>query len=219
MLAFSKDCDLLRYESAVFGDLHFSWQVLCSGVGGVLAGSSFSAGGVDFVSRGVEAGGVIYLRDSAGGIDGAYEIVSVDSAEELTVSVVRADESGAAIGIGNGSEVSWRVSTFLPQANEVLFELTQYLGIGPGDSESPYGVDDIVDASVLRQVSIYGVLARVYVSLGKVGDESDDLWLKSQHYHELFKKARQRCKFCVDLGGDGVSDKVISGGSFDLRRR
>jgi len=40
----------------------------------------------DFVAAWVAPGGVIYVQSADGSLDGAYEIVSVNSATQLTVS-------------------------------------------------------------------------------------------------------------------------------------
>jgi len=217
MLVFSNDVDILKYEAVLFSDLHFGCQVLCEADGGTLSGTVFSKQGEDFVSAGVGAGGAIYLRSQDGTLDGAYEIVSVDSATELTVSVLRADGQASAVGPGDASDVSYRVSTFAPQANEVGFELTQYFGIRPGNPDSEYEVSDILDTSVLRQVSVYGVLAKVYVTVGNGGDE-DGFLEKSLHYQKLFEKAKERCRVSIDISGDGVGDRTNIGGSIRLVR-
>ncbi|MCK5172394.1 MAG: hypothetical protein KAR47_03330 [Planctomycetes bacterium] len=218
MLAFSTDSDILRNEAVFFGDLHFPWQVLCEGSGGVLSGSSFSVSGEDFVSAGVGAGGVIYLESVEGSIEGAYEIVSVDSATSLTVSVLRSDGADSPVGIGSGSDVVYRVCTFGPQANEVGYELTQYFGIAPGNPNSVFDVEDIVDASVLRQASVYAVVSRVYVTLAGRAGGDEGFWKKSVYYQRLFEKARERCRLSVDAGGDGISDRTNLGGSVRLVR-
>jgi hypothetical protein len=217
MLAFSNDVDVLRYEAVLFGDLHFPWQVLCEGDSGQLSGTSFTKTGEGFVTKGVTAGGVIYLQSVAGGLDGVYEIVSVDSETELTVSVLRSDGEESAVGPGDNSDVSYRISTFGSQANEVGFELTQYFGIRPGNPDSEYTVDDILDVIVLKQASVYAVIAGVYATLGGSSDE-DSFWKKSLHYQKLFEKARERCRLSVDIGGDGVSDRTKIGGSMKLVR-
>jgi hypothetical protein len=113
--------------------------------------------------------------------------------------------------------VSYRISTFGPQANEVGFELTQYFGIRPGNPDSEYTVDDILDVSVLRQASVYAVIAGIYATLGGSSDE-DSFWKKSLYYQKLFEKARERCRLNVDIGGDGVSDRTKIGGSMKLVR-
>jgi hypothetical protein len=50
MVSFSNDVDILKYEPALFGELHLPWQVLAAGTGGVLSGTTFTASGADFVS-------------------------------------------------------------------------------------------------------------------------------------------------------------------------
>ena len=91
MAKFSNDVDVLKYEPALFGELHLPSQVQTSGNGAVLNGTTLTASQADFIKSSVEAGGVVHLRSADGSLDGAYEIVSVDSATQLTVSVVRAD--------------------------------------------------------------------------------------------------------------------------------
>jgi hypothetical protein len=218
MTAFSNDRDLLKYEAAVFADLHFPWQVLCAGDGGALSGTTFTKAGEDFAAAGVQAGGVIYLRSGDGSVDGAYEIVSVDSATQLTVSVLRGDDEAAGVAPPHGDALHYRVSTFDPQARQVGLELTEYLGIRPGRPESEYGVEDVVDTTVLRQASAYGALAGIHATLADGEEDRDGFWTKGRHYQQLYEKARQRCRISIDAGGDGVIEKRIAGGSARLAR-
>ena len=74
----------------------------------------------------------------------------MDSETELTISVVRGDSSDPANSPGDASSISYRVSTFAPQARQVYLELTQYFGIGPGDGISEIDADDIVNTEGLR---------------------------------------------------------------------
>ena len=145
MIKFSSDADILRYEPILFGELHLPGQVLAAGTGGTLSGTSFTGSGADFIGVQVLAGGVIYLRSADGLLDGAYEIVSVDSATQLTVSVVRADSNAAAIAPPAATDISYRVSTLRPQAGEVGFQLTEYFGIRPGNPASDMDAEDILD--------------------------------------------------------------------------
>jgi hypothetical protein len=203
MQIFSTDANILKYEGVLFSELYFPWQILQKGDDGVLNGTSFSSQSADFISTsGVAAGGVIYLQTDDGVLQGAFEIVSVNSATELTVSVLRADSDDIAIAIGSASGISYRISSFVPQANEVMFELTQYFGIRPGNPDSDYGIENIVDASVLRQASVYAVMASVYATLG--GRLADDgYWKKSMHYKKLFERARERMRLSFDAGSEG----------------
>jgi len=217
MAKFSNDADILKYEPILLGELHLSSQVLVAGTGGTLSGTAFSASGEDFISASVTGGGVVYLQSSDGLLDGAYEIVSVDSATQLTVSVVRADIDDEAIAPPAANDVSYRISTFGPQANEVGFQLTEYFGIGPGNPESDYDAEDILDVNVLKRASVFAVISSVYAMLaGKAENES--FWKKSLHYRRLFEKARERCRLSVDIGSDGVADVTKVGASVRLVR-
>lgn len=219
MNAFSNDVDILRFEPALFGDLHLPGQVLISGTAGAVAGTTFTDSGVNFNNTNVAAGYVIYLQTSDGTVDGAYEIVSVDSATQLTVSVLRTDSEDEAIAPPAASSVTYHVCTYQPQSNEVLFQLSQYFGLAPGLADSDYDVDDILDIVVLRQASVYGTLSVIYAMLaGAANNNEENFWKKSMHYQKQFEKARERCRVNIDLGSDGVSDKTNSGASARLLR-
>lgn len=218
MTVFSTDSDILRYEPSLFGDLHLRWQNLSQGDDGQLNGTSFSALTGDFITNSVQSGGVIYVKSADGQLEGMYEIVSVDSGTELTVSAIRQGREDSPIAVGQGSDLFYRITTFAPQSYEVMFELTQYFGIGPGNSESKYGVDDIYDKDVLRQASTYAVIAGVYATLGSNAEEQDHLWNKSLHYQKLFEKAKERCRLSIDFDNDGYGDRTNIGGSLRLVR-
>ncbi len=217
MVRFSNDADILKYEPILFGQLHLPGQVLVSGTGGVVSGTTLTASGADFVSAQTAAGHVIYLQSSDGVLDGAFEIVSVDSATQLTVSVVRSESTDTAVAPAAASDVSWRISTFDPQANEAAFQLTEYLGIGPGNPASDVDAEDILDTSVLKMASVFLVLSVVYAMLASK-DEKENFWNKSLHYRKCFESARQRCRVSIDSGSDGVADVTILGGSVKLVR-
>lgn len=217
MTSFSHDVDILKYEPILFGELHLPWQVLTAGMGGTLSGTTFTANGADFVTAQVSAGGVIYLQSVDGSLDGAYEIVSVDSATQLTISVVRSDSSDTAVAPASASDVSYRVSTFGPQANEVGFQLTEYFDISPGNPASEIDIDDVLDTSVLRLASAFGVISNVYAMLAsKAKDEN--YWRRSLYYQKLSAKARGRCRLSIDTGSDGLADVTKLGDAGRLVR-
>ncbi len=217
MAKFSSDVDILKYEPILFGELHLSGQVMAQGTGGSISGTTFTASGADFVSAGVVAGGVVYLQSSDGSLDGGYEIVSVDSATQLSVSVVRAESSDSAVAPPAGGSISYRVCTYNPQANEAGFQLTEYFSIGPGNPASNVDADDILDTNVLRRASVFLVLSSVYAMLAS-RSKDENLWEKSHYYRKSFEKARQRCRLSIDVGSDGVSDISMLGASVRLIR-
>ena len=217
MVQFSNDADILKYEPILFGELHLPGQVLTAGTGGTLSGTTFTAIGADFVSAQVSANGVLYLQSADGLLDGSFEIVSVDSATQLAVSVVRADPDDEPIAPPLANDISYRISTFGPQANEVGFQLTEYFSIGPGDPASVYDVEDIMDTNVLKRASVFAVIASIYAMLASKA-EDENFWKKSLHYQRLFEKARGRCRLSIDVGSDGVADVTKTGASVRLVR-
>jgi len=217
MATFSNDVDVLKYEPVLFGELHLPSQVKAKGTGASLSSTTLAAAGADFVTAGIEAGGVIHLRSVDGALDGAYEIVSVDSATELTVSVVRAGPSDPAVAPPPGSDIAWRVSTFAAQAADAAFELTQCFGIRPGDPTSAIAIEDLLDTEGLRRASVLRIIARVY-AMWASRPAGECFWRKSLFYEQLYQKARQRCHVTVDLGGDGVADIARVGGAIRLVR-
>jgi hypothetical protein len=217
MVSFSNDADIVKYEPILFGALHLPWQVLAEGTGGILSGTTFTASGANFIAAQVSSGGVIYLESQDKSLDGAYEIVSVDSQTQLSVSVIRPDSQSEAVSPPAAENISYRISTFMPQANEVGFQLTEYFGIRPGNPTSQYELDDILDATVLKQTSVFAVISNIYAMLA--GKESDDnFWKKSLYYRRFFNQARARARLNIDTDSDGVVDVTQIGASGRLLR-
>jgi hypothetical protein len=217
MAKFSSDVHVLRYEPILFGELHLPSQILTSGTGATLIGTTLTADDADFEGAGVCAGGVVYLNSADRSLDGAYEIVSVDSATQLTVSVLRSEVAEDPIAPPAADDVTYRVSTFAPQAVDVAFALTQCFGIQPGDPTSGITTGDILEVEGLRRVSAYAVISRVYAMWANQTD-CETFWRKSELYGQLSEDARQRCRLSVDLGSDGVVDITRLGGAIRLVR-
>jgi hypothetical protein len=219
MNSFSNDVDILKYEPILFGDLHFAGQVLTSGSGAIISNSILNAAGVNFTNAQIAAGMVVYLQNEDRTIDGVYEIVSVISATQLTLSVLRADSQANAIAVQDSEEVSYRICTYQAQSKELLLQLAQHFGLRPGVADGVYSVDDILDASVLKQVSVYGVMSIVYATLASKADsDKENYWKKSGYYRQLYEKAFQRCKISIDLGNDEIADFGFNGSSVRLMR-
>lgn len=217
MVQFSSDVDILKYEPVLFGQLHLPWQVLARGTSASLSGTTLTDDTVDFVAAGIEAGHVVYLQSADAVLDGAYEVVSIDSSTQLTVSVLRADNDANPVAPPPAGDVSYRISTFGPQASEAAFQLTEYFGIQPGAPASSTTADDIVDTEALCRVSVFAVISAAYAMWAgqKVCQE---FWTKSLHYRQRFEKARQRCHISIDLGADGIADVTRVGGAINLLR-
>jgi hypothetical protein len=217
MVNFSNDVDILKYEPVLFGELHLPWQVLTAGSSGTLSGTTFTASDADFVSALVTTGKVIYLKSANGSLDGAYEIVSVNSATELTVSVIRTDSNDEPIAPPAATDISYRISTFGPQASEIGFQLTEYFGIGHGNPASDADAEDILYADVLKRASVFAVISSVYAMLASKA-EDENFWKKSSYYQKLFETARERCRLSIDIDGDGATDITKTGASKKMVR-
>ena len=217
MVTFSNDADILKYEPILFGELHLPWQVLAAGTGASLSGTTLTASGADFIALQVQAGGVIYLQSADGSLDGAYEIVSVDSTTQLSISVVRADSTDTAVPPPPATNISYRISTFGPQVAEVGFQLTEYFGIRPGNPASDIEADDILDTTVLSMASVFAVISSVYAMLAGKTKESN-YWSKSLYYQKLSARARERCRLSIDVGADGLADITKIGAAGKLVR-
>ena len=217
MVTFSNDADILKYEPILFGELHLPWQVLAAGTGASLSGTTLTTSGADFVASQVQASGVVYLQSADGSLDGVYEIVSVDSSTQLSISVLRADSTDTAVPPPAATDISYRISTFGPQAAEVGFQLTEYFGIRPGNPASDVDADDILDATVLRLASVFAVISSVYAMLASK-TKNQNYWNKSLYYQKLSAKARGQCRLSIDVGADGLADVTKIGASGRLVR-
>jgi hypothetical protein len=219
MELFSNDVDLLKFEPGLFNGSVFAGQVLCKGANGVLNGTSFTAAGESFVSKGVEAGGVIYLQSLDGMMNAAYEIVSVTSATQLVVSVLRGDCEQAAIPVGNASGLIYRVQTFQPQAVEAMVEITTWLGLRPGVAEAKYGVGDIYNIESLHQLGVYRVMVMVFGTLYGTDEDLDGIYMKKRdNYMALYNELLRRIRVTLNSDGDGIAEKTLCGGSVRLIR-
>ncbi len=209
---FSNDVDILKYEPKLFTDLYFISQVLAAGTGGAIAGTSFTKTGENFITAGVAAGNVIYLKSADSTLDAAFEIISVDSATQLTVSILRADSQAPALPPRAGADITYRIATFSPQANEAFELLLRHFEISADDAEN------IIEPEILKQASVFAVLASVYATLAGDAETSDEFWKKSMHYKKLFEQASERIRLSMDEDADGDSDEDIHGDEIRLVR-
>ena len=215
-MQFSDDIDLLKWEPELFGELGWKSQILCQDDDGALQGSTFSSAASNFTTSGIKAGKVICLYDSQGKIDGCYEVVSVNSATELTISVLRAGGNDAVVppptDAGAGA-ITFRICTYSPQAEVAAELLLDYFGIGLSDSLQ----QEVVNAADLRLASVFGVLSAVFEGLY---DNKDSIVYrdKSQYYRGMYHLVRDRLKLQLDSDNDGVADRTINAGEINIYR-
>jgi hypothetical protein len=167
------DSDVIKVDGEVYASAVFGAQKRCGGTNGIVAGTQFTASGVDFNASQVAAGYVIWLESVDGSIKGTFEIVSVIDATHLTVSQIRSDPADAAIPIGSASGLTWRITTLAPQIAAVETELSARLGLKPGKADAAYGIDEVQPAEVLKQVATALLLVGVYTVLYTMSADAD----------------------------------------------
>jgi hypothetical protein len=118
MNQFCQDRDLLALEPGVFRGGGFITQQLAAGTDGAISGTTFTSAASNFVAAGVAADMVVTIFSAAASEGSAFEIVSVDSPTQLTVSVLRPEASGPAIAPTVGG-ANFHVRTFGPQIQAV----------------------------------------------------------------------------------------------------
>jgi hypothetical protein len=209
MKSFSNDSDILRYETILFGEMHLRGQVIASGTAGAVSGTHLTATGASFITAGVEAGCVVYLSNAGNTIGAGYEIVSVDSETQLTVSVIRGERAGAAQAPPAASDVAYRVCSYGPQANEAFVRLCEYFRITPEQAET------IENTEGLRQASVHLTIATVFAIIAGREGFAQGYLDKSDKYTDGFLRGLERCRFTVEIDGKTVTKR---GGEIYLER-
>lgn len=213
---FCQDRDLLALEPGVFLSSAFSGLNLLAGTDGTIEETTFSSDGADFQAAGVEAGMVLVVYKTTPSEGLAVEIVSVDSAAELTVSVLRADAQAAATAPPAGEELRFHVRSFRPQIRSISESLAEKLR-STAEVEGVRSAD-FSDSAQLRTVCAHGVLAAVFVARAENASDSDANWIKAAFYRGEFARLQPQLRLVLDADGDGSAERTRSLGNVNLRR-
>jgi hypothetical protein len=139
-------------------DLHFQNQVLLSGSGAAISGTAFTAAGVNFTASKIQAGQVLYVSSSDDLVKRIYEIVSVNSSMQLTISVLRSNVDDSAIPPEPGTNFKYKISSFGPQISSCSSALCSSFGLGQGRR---YDSGDLKYTDVLRAACTFKVLSEI----------------------------------------------------------
>jgi hypothetical protein len=207
-MLFCNDVDLLHWEPAVFLDAAVTGQLLLSGLGN-LAGTSFTATSGSFATNHVVEGNVLLV---SGTIAGTYPIVAVNSATNLTISVLYDGlypDSGPAVPTPTVtlSGLSYAVRTFGAQRKVASDLLLGAAGLGATAQASEA---TILNPNVLRRACVLGTLQMIYNAMAAAipGADVATYLARSQTYARLYREAMRSAKVEVDLDGDGIVDEV-----------
>ena len=216
MTNFSTDADLLKWEPALMREVLLDHQCLTRGTGATSAGLSVTAATAKFVTARVRPGHVIHLLNSDQGVDGFYEVLSVESETELMAGLVggRGDEW---VPLPSATDLDFAIHTFDPQHEEARWALLARFGL-EADAEA-VGTDLerwIAQHRTLRRASVALVLAMLY--RGQADGEGTGLAHKAQHYARLHEDEVAKARLLLDRNADGRPDDVRTLGSHRLRR-
>jgi len=211
-----KDRDLLAVEPVIFLGGGFPCQQLVAGTDGVISGTSFTSAGSDFQSAGVTSGMVLCTYTTIPAEGSALEIISVDSATSLTVSVLRADPASNPVAPPAGTSLSFRIRTFAPQIRgvsdtfaEKMRQIPEVAGIAPSD---------FADSAQLGRAIAHGALSSIFVARAENAPASDANWIKAEYYRNVFVALQLQLRLAIDSDGDGRAEETRTLGNVALRR-
>ncbi len=204
---FCVDTDLLHWEPGIFRDAIFASQQLIAGTGD-LAGTEFTISGGSLIDSHVEANQLIVL---SGSIAGSYPIVSVNSAVQLTLSVLYdglLPETGEAVAspVGTAAGLGFVVRTFWPQRLVVSDMLLRAACLDLDDRAA--AIAKIVNPQVLRRPCTLGALQMIYSALAAAAAEPASYSIRADLYERLYRRALEQVRLELDLNGDGRPDVV-----------
>ena len=205
MTPFCTDIDLLHWEPNILASASFASQTLMSGHAD-LSGTTLTISSGSFADSHIEPNQVVVL---SGGPAGSFPIVSVDSATQLTISVLfdaLFPDTGSpqASPVGSATNLSFVIATFWPQRRVISEILSQAAGIIPGDPRTENAV--ILNPQVFRRPCLLGTLQLIYSALSAVPDAPADYATRADMYETLYQRALRSTMVDLDFNGDGQVD-------------
>jgi hypothetical protein len=215
-MIYCTDVDLLHWEPNIFRDAAFASQLQLSGSGD-LNGTTFTLDTGSLTTAHVAAHQVIVL---SGVIAGSYPIVSVESATQLTLSVMYDGlfpESGPDVPspVGTAIDLTYAIRTFWPQRKVVSDLLTRAAGIGP-ETDAPASAQ-IVNTEALRRRCVLGTLQMIYGALAAAAEPAA-FQTRADLYERLYRRALAQTRVHLDLDGDGREDATRLLSVLELKR-
>ena len=218
MANFSTDADLLKWEPALFREIAPEHQCLTRGEGASSLIYQVTAPGAAFVAARVRPGHVVHLANPDQGVDGYYEVMSVEGETELLATVVGSpvDEW---VPLPTATDLAFAIHTFDPQHEEARWALLARFGLEMDASDGAKDLERwILEHRSLRRASVALVLATVFRGQAAGGPADGALARKAEHYARLYEDEVAKVRLAVDRDADGRPDDVRSLGSHRLRR-
>ncbi len=138
----------------------------------------------------------------------AYEVVTRDDANTLTVSLLRTRLADAAIAGDQGGPFPVVMRTFAPQAELVHDGLLRLLGIDANATDpDALSEDAVVSVSVMARLESLGTLERIYSGAAALTGDNQMLIYKAGEYRRRFRHATAQASVLLDTNGDGHADE------------
>jgi hypothetical protein len=208
MTNFSTDADLLKWEPALMREIVVDHQELTRGADATTAGLTVTAADGQFVTRQIRPGQVIHLASAAAGVDGFYEVLSVEGETSLTATVIGA-RAGEWVPLPAAADLAFSVQTFDAQHDDARWALLARFGL---ETDAAAPAEDlerwIAQKRALGRASVALVLATLYRGQAAAGPEASGLARKAEHYARLYEDEVGRARVALDRNGDGVVDDV-----------
>jgi len=217
MTNFSTDADLLKWEPALMREIVLDHQCLTRGAEATSSGFSVIAAGGKFVTAKVRPGHVIHLENPDQGVDGFYEVLSVEGETELMAGLVggRGDES---VPLPAATDLDFSIHSFDPQHEEARWALLARFGLEADAQDAGADLERwIAQHRTLRRASVALVLAMLYRGQA-AGGEAGGLARKAEHYAKLHDDEVAKARLVLDRDADGRPDDVRTLASHRLRR-
>lgn len=197
---FCSDLDLLHWEPQLFKDAAFVSQTLLSAVGDVDGTTVTLADGL--IAAAELAGGEVACV--GGAIDGCFPVASIDSATQLTVSVLYDklfdDPAEPARAGASAAGVLVVIRTFWAQRKVVSDLLLNLLDV-PADRP-----EAVLNPESLRRACTLGALQMVCSAMAAVSESAAAHAVRADLYERLYRRALRAARVELDLNGDGQAD-------------
>lgn len=196
MSTYANDTDLLLWEPNLPADAAIASQTLMSGTAD-LSGTALTIAAGSLIASHVEPDQVVALT---GAIAGCYPIVAVDSATQMTISILyqgswRDADPLVPSPVGSAAGVSFVIRSFYAQ-RRVISDLIDHL------IDLPAGAT-LLNPDVLRRPCALGAIQMIYRTLAATVDAPELYQIRADLYERLYRRELRNTVLHLDTEGGG----------------
>jgi hypothetical protein len=208
-MMFAKDRDLVVLEPVLHRDVAWVGQRRISTTGSIV-GTSLTLNTGSFIDSEIAAGHVVIFDDAV------LEVVSIESATQATVSLMRASVESNAIPRLDATNRSVVVYDYSPQLAIVHRQVLTMIGLDPDDADFDESV--VTNPGALVRLEALGTLHLIYAGAAAPGRGGSKFEHRAKMYQQRFVNERERVVAMIDLDGDGIAEVVRRPNLFVLER-